>query len=183
RHLGGLRRHERGELPRRPVAGGDGRPHDGDRRGHPHGKRAGHDGNAGVTTSVLVHRALDEAAGRWPDRPAVRWRDESWSYARLARSAAGLATALREAGLGPGDRCATHLPKLPEALAAVYGGLRAGAAFVPLDPLAPASYVRSLAERAGIRALVTGAGLETSWRAWLESHPLALTVAVAEPEE
>lgn len=56
------------------------------------------------------------------------------TYAELDGDASALAARLRALGVGRGDRIAVLLPNGVEAAVAIYGTLRAGAAFVPLNP-------------------------------------------------
>ncbi len=87
---------------------------------------------------------LDEAAARCPEGVAVE--DEagrSATYGELARMADRLATRLARWGVGPGDRVGLFLPKSIEAVAAIHGTLKAGAAYVPVDPTAPAIRARA----------------------------------------
>src|SRR5688500_3323093 len=91
---------------------------------------------------------LPEAASRRPSSVAVVDRDRTVTYAELDRMAAVVASGLIAAGVRPGDRVAIHLPKSVEAIAALHGVLRAGAAYVPLDPTAPASRLRLTVEDA-----------------------------------
>ena len=90
-------------------------------------------------TDTHLSQLLDEAAARRPDHPAVE--DEhgrTLTYAELARAADRLATRLARWGVGRGDRVGLFLPKGIEAVAAIHGILRSGAAYVPVDPTAPA---------------------------------------------
>src|SRR3954452_5128686 len=85
-----------------------------------------------------LSRLLEQAAARRPDHPAVE--DEhgrTLSYAALAHAADRLATRLARWGVGRGDRVGLALPKGVEAVAAIHGILRVGAAYVPVDPTAP----------------------------------------------
>ena len=85
-----------------------------------------------------LSRLLDEAAARRPGHPAVEdERGGCLSYAELLRGADRLATRLTRWGVGRGDRVGLWLPKGLEAVAAVHGILRAGAAYVPVDPTGP----------------------------------------------
>ena len=86
-----------------------------------------------------LSRLLAGAAARRPDHTAVE--DEhgrTLSYADLSRAADRLATRLARWGVGRGDRVGLFLPKTIEAVAAIHGVLRSGAAYVPVDPTAPA---------------------------------------------
>ena len=103
----------------------------------------------------LLHQLLSEAAARDPERVAVRAAGRTLTYGELDASANALARTLIQAGVRPGDRVGIHVPKRPEMVVAVYGALKAGAAYVPLDPLAPVPRLVKVADDCGIAALVT----------------------------
>ena len=103
---------------------------------------------------------LERAAARRPDRPAVE--DEhgrTLTYAELDRAADRLATRLARWGVGRGDRVGLLLPKSLEAVAAIHGILRAGAAYVPVDPTAPAARGAGILADARVKAVVVAAEL------------------------
>jgi len=77
---------------------------------------------------------LRAAAARHPKREAIVARERRVTYGELDRLAGGLATVLRASGVQRGDRVAVVLPNGVEAAIAIYGILRAGAAFSPLNP-------------------------------------------------
>jgi long-chain acyl-CoA synthetase len=77
---------------------------------------------------------LRAAAVRDPDRVALVGAERALSYGELDRLADGLAASLCELGVGRGDRVAIVLPNGVEAAIAIYGVLRAGGAFSPLNP-------------------------------------------------
>src|SRR5262249_41951783 len=94
-----------------------------------------------------LSRLLERAAARRPARPAGE--DEGGrvlSFAELDRQADRVATRLGRWGVGPGDRVGLLLPKGLEAVAAIHGILRAGAAYVPADASGP------IARAAGVLA-------------------------------
>jgi amino acid adenylation domain-containing protein len=68
-----------------------------------------------------------------PDLPAVSDQDASLSYAQLARRAEAIAAELAGLGVTAEDRIGIYLPRGVNAVAAVLGVLRAGAAYVPVD--------------------------------------------------
>ncbi len=103
----------------------------------------------------LVHDRIAERAARAPDAPALASDGGTLTYAELERSANRLAHLLRRLGVGPEARVGICLERGPEVAVAMLGVLRAGGAFVPLDPGMPAERLASLAEDAGLRALVT----------------------------
>jgi amino acid adenylation domain-containing protein len=77
------------------------------------------------------------------------------SYAQLDRKSSQLAAQLLKLGVKLGDRVGIYLPRSVESVIAVYGIMKAGAAFVPLDPLAPASRSEFLIKDCGIKLLIT----------------------------
>ncbi len=81
---------------------------------------------------------LAVSAHLYADRPAVVENGHtSISYAELNRQADALAGFLFGSGIGPGDRVGIMVPKSISAIVAILGAMRAGAAYVPVDPFAP----------------------------------------------
>jgi len=115
-----------------------------------------------------LSRLLDEAVARNPDGIAVE--DESGravNYAELAWMADRLATRLARWGVGPGDRVAFVPAKSIESVAAIHGILRNGAAYVPVDPTAPAIRGAGIMADAGVKAAIVAAPLVQALRdAW-----------------
>jgi acyl-CoA synthetase (AMP-forming)/AMP-acid ligase II len=109
-------------------------------------------------TRYLVHGALSAAAQRWPDKVAVRAEGRSLTYGQLDVAADRVAGALAAMGVTGGDRVGLYLNKTVEAVAAIYGILRAGAAYVPLDPDAPPARCALIAEDCALAALVADEG-------------------------
>ncbi|GGF10596.1 aspartate racemase [Aliidongia dinghuensis] len=86
-----------------------------------------------------LHGLILAAAAQYPDLSAVIESDgTSWTYARLATESAALAAQLRALGLEPGDRVAVSMERSALWLASLLAILRAGGAFVPMDPQQPA---------------------------------------------
>lgn len=100
----------------------------------------------------LAERVL-RAAERWPDRVAVRAADGQLTYAELSRLADEGASALLELGVRRGDRVGILLEKGARAVAAMQAALRVGAAYVPLDVLAPPARTRTILDDGGIRVV------------------------------
>jgi amino acid adenylation domain-containing protein len=111
----------------------------------------------------LLQHLLDAATRRHPDAVAIVDGERELTYAALDRRANALANLLLDEGVRRGDRVGIHLEKSLESVVAIYGVMRAGAAYVPLDAHAPASRIGSIARNAGIRLMIAGA--ETAARA------------------
>ena len=103
--------------------------------------------------TTLVER-LRRAAGRHGDRVAVVGPDRTLRYAELADLAGRAAAALAALGVGPGDRVAVAEPKSAALIAAVYGVLELGAAYVPIDLRWPARRAEAVCRARRIKAAV-----------------------------
>jgi long-chain acyl-CoA synthetase len=77
---------------------------------------------------------LREAAGRWPDRPALLFKGASISYLKLEQQSDALAAAFEEIGIRRGDRVALCLPNCPQFLVAEFAAWKIGAIACPFNP-------------------------------------------------
>lgn len=102
-----------------------------------------------------LHQLVSRVAASDPTHEAVRWRDSSITYHQLEVASNGIARALIEGGVQRGDRVALYMPKSIEAVVALYGIMKAGAAYVPIDPIAPAVRAAMIAADCSVRALIT----------------------------
>ncbi|GAB3878492.1 hypothetical protein GCM10029964_029220 [Kibdelosporangium lantanae] len=100
---------------------------------------------------------LEVATRTNPDGVAVRFKDTSITYRELDTLSDGLAATLAAAGVGTGDRVGLWLTKSVEAVAAIHATLKLGAAYVPVDPMAPPKRAAFILADCQVRALVTTA--------------------------
>lgn len=101
-------------------------------------------------------------AARTPERVAVEWRGGgAWTYRELLARADAIAHALIGRGVERGELVGVCVPRRPDMLAAVLGVMRAGAAYVALDPAFPAERLRYMATHAGMRHIVAWRASET----------------------
>ena len=137
--------------------------------------------------SRLVGRCLDWAR-RDPEQPAVAWGtgpevETTWTYGELAQRALAVAAGLRRYGVGPEQRVGLLLDRGPELIAAFFGTLAGGGAFVPLDPAYPVPRLVAMAADAGLRAVVVDGPREARWVEVVEAlptevpRPLMLSIA------
>ncbi|MFF1922169.1 amino acid adenylation domain-containing protein [Streptomyces sp. NPDC058221] len=97
--------------------------------------------------------------GQWvrrtPDAPAVRDAGTTLTYGELDARADALARHLTAQGIGPEDRVAVALPRTHHLVVALLAVLRAGAAYVPIDPEYPAQRLSYMLDDAAPRLLLT----------------------------
>ncbi|KJY47996.1 MULTISPECIES: amino acid adenylation domain-containing protein [unclassified Streptomyces] len=116
---------------------------------------------------LLVHRVFETHARQHPDRPALTCGAEELSYAELNARANRFAHHLIALGAGRGSVIGVCLDRTPELMVAILGTMKAGAAYVPLDPTYPAERLHLMVSQldeiklnvvsADTRALVAGA--------------------------
>jgi amino acid adenylation domain-containing protein len=85
----------------------------------------------------------------------VEFKDQRLTYGELDRASSQLARALVAQGVRRGDRVGIYLAKSPASLVSIYGILKAGAVYVPIDPSAPLPRVAYIVGNCGIRVLIT----------------------------
>ncbi|MEU3781173.1 amino acid adenylation domain-containing protein [Streptomyces sp900129855] len=107
---------------------------------------------------ATVHALFERQAARTPDRLAVVTDDpaQSLTFGRLDGWANHIAHQLREDGVRTGDRVAVLAERGPQLVAAVLGVLKAGAAYVPVDPDHPEERVRFVLADSGVAAVLLG---------------------------
>lgn len=103
----------------------------------------------------MLQQLLNDSAARHPERTAVVDRGASITYRGLDEASSRLASELRARGAGPGTRVGLYLDKSLHAVVAVWGVLRAGAAYVPLDVASPPLRVAGIVEKGGLGAMLT----------------------------
>lgn len=112
--------------------------------------------------AFLLWHGLRDSARRHPDRAAVEWRAEALTYRQLDELSDAIAATLRAAGVGPGHRVGLYTPKTHRSIAAILGVSKAGAAYVPIDPHAPAMRAAFILGDCAVSAVIaSGDRLET----------------------
>ncbi|MDX7998148.1 amino acid adenylation domain-containing protein [Xenorhabdus sp. Reich] len=86
---------------------------------------------------ALIHQFIEQQAERSPDATALICGNTQLSYAELNQQANQLAHALINAGVHPDDRVAICMERSLDMVVGLLGTLKAGAAYVPLDPEYP----------------------------------------------
>jgi amino acid adenylation domain-containing protein len=102
-----------------------------------------------------IHECFEEQARRSPDAEALRYEGRSLSYAELNRRANQLAHRLRRLGAGPDVLVGVSLDRSPALVISLLAVLKAGAAYVPLDPGYPRARLRHMLADAAVPVLLT----------------------------
>ncbi|HKV12834.1 MAG TPA: amino acid adenylation domain-containing protein, partial [Thermoanaerobaculia bacterium] len=112
--------------------------------------------SAGAPVPALgLHQLFESQAARTPDAPAAFADGETLTYRDLSARANRLARHLRRLGIGPESLCGVALERSPDLLVAILAVLKAGGAFVPLDPRAPAERLAFMLADSGVQVLLT----------------------------
>jgi amino acid adenylation domain-containing protein len=99
-----------------------------------------------------------------PERVAVSCDGEALTYSRLNDRAEAVARGLAAAGIGRGDRVAALLERSADLPVGLLGILKAGAAYVPIDPSYPAERIAYILDDAEVRAVLTDTARELPGR-------------------
>src|ERR1051326_8974032 len=114
---------------------------------------------------LCVHELFELQAARTPDAIALCDQQQQLSYRQLQLQSEELAGRLRALGAGPETRVGLCLERSVEMLVATLAVLKAGAAYVPLDPTYPPERLRLLIADAGLALVLT----RQCWRGRLPS--------------
>jgi amino acid adenylation domain-containing protein len=106
-----------------------------------------------------IHEQFEAQAGRTPEAVAVVYEDRLLTYAELNRRANRLAHHLRSLGVGPDVRVGICIERVPELVVAVLGVLKAGGAYLPLDPSYPHERLLDMVEDSDPVAVLTHAAV------------------------
>ncbi|ARU62956.1 hypothetical protein CBW65_19690 [Tumebacillus avium] len=106
-------------------------------------------------SDLCAHELIAHRAAQTPDKPAVVFEDEQLTYRQLDEHANRLARYLRSCGVGPDTLVGISVERSLEMIIGVLGILKAGGAFVPLDPSYPQERIAYMIEDAGLQLLLT----------------------------
>ncbi|MGQ0849474.1 MAG: acyl--CoA ligase family protein [Actinomycetota bacterium] len=102
---------------------------------------------------------LERSADVFPDKPAIVYGDRVINYRQFRESTTRLANALRESGIGPGDRIAYLMPNLPEMLIAHFAVPLAGAVLVAINTRLSGPEIEYILQHSGSSMLVVDSAL------------------------
>ncbi|HEY6138560.1 MAG TPA: amino acid adenylation domain-containing protein [Thermoanaerobaculia bacterium] len=102
-----------------------------------------------------LHRLFEQQAARTPSAPAVVFEGSALTYAQLDARANQLANRLVAAGVRNGSPVGIYMERSFELVVAIFGVLKAGGAYLPLDAEYPQDRLAYMLENARVAAVVT----------------------------
>ncbi len=127
-----------------------------------------------IPTANLAALLLN-AARRFPERPALVWRERTWSYAELEDRVRRAAAALTEAGLRPGERVLVHARNSNALFESMWATWIAGGVWVPTNFRLTAPEVAWLAESSGASVQIFDPGFPEHAEAARAANPALRT--------
>jgi amino acid adenylation domain-containing protein len=110
-------------------------------------------------TAVCAHEMVEEQVRRQPNRVALTSRDGEITYRELDRWSTSLACDLRRLGVGPEVIVGIYLRRSTEMVVAVLATLKAGGAYLPLDPDYPRARRDYMLQDAQVKVVLTEASI------------------------
>ncbi len=130
---------------------------------------------------------LEQSAARYPDKRAVSVPDGGrLSYAELSALSDRFRDRLWHLGVRPGDRVGMRLHKSLDGVAAIFGILKAGAAYVPVDAESPAARGAYIHNDCQVKVVLTEQALRDPFEQELQklgASPVILALAPADASE
>lgn len=105
--------------------------------------------------AYLLHQLLSESATRLPEKEAIRFQGEGLTYAQLDELTNQVARSLKSVGVRRGDRVGIYVSKSLASVISVFGIMKAGGVYVPLDPGAPVKRLAFITRNCDIRVVLT----------------------------
>ncbi|MEP6732954.1 MAG: amino acid adenylation domain-containing protein [bacterium] len=133
--------------------------------------------------SDTLHALLDRSASLHADRIAVvEPHGRAITYRALAELSDRVRDRLRHLGVQPGDRVGVYMHKSIDSVASIFGILKTGAAYVPVDPEAPAPRCAYTLNDCSVKVILTEEKLEAALRSELATLGATPSVLVTPME-
>ena len=111
--------------------------------------------DAGAVRFNLFHESVEYWAQETPEAIALIAANETLTYRELNEQANRIAHALIAKGVAPGDRVCLLLPRTSRHIIAMFGVMKAGAAYIPCDPEYPTDRIKLITEDSHSRYIIT----------------------------
>ncbi|GAB3804010.1 hypothetical protein GCM10028819_34830 [Spirosoma humi] len=113
------------------------------------------DTKAAYPRQASLHQLLAQTAGQYPDKIALISNGRSMSFRELDETANQVAHAIRQTGVGSKDVIGVVLDRSPELIITLLAILKAGAAYVPIDPAYPHDRIAFMLTDSSANLLIT----------------------------
>lgn len=114
--------------------------------------------------TMLLQQGVTAQAQSRPEATALVFKNTRLTYGALEEMSNRLAWLLIAAGCRRGDRVGLLMPKMPKAIVAMLGVLKADAIYVPMDPASPAARQARVLEVSDFRCILAAGPVEGSLR-------------------
>lgn len=121
---------------------------------------------------MFLENFFEHSVQSFPNNIAIEEGEKKYTYLEAERAANQLANYLKGLSIGPEDKVTILLPRRAEVTIAMLGILKAGAAYIPLDPEIPADRVNFIMEDAKARLLITSDEILNRIGGQLASFPI-----------
>ncbi|MEI6852964.1 MAG: amino acid adenylation domain-containing protein, partial [Bacteroidota bacterium] len=115
---------------------------------------------------------FENSAAKFPYTIAIEQGETLYTYAETEQTANRLAHLLRSKGVGPEEKVVILLPRYAEVPIMMLGVLKAGGAYIPLDPEIPAERVNFIMEDSGAKLIITSDQILERIGEQLGPHPI-----------
>ncbi|MCY8681224.1 non-ribosomal peptide synthetase, partial [Bacillus haynesii] len=102
-----------------------------------------------------IHQLFEEQAKRIPDHTAVVFEDQKLTYRQLNEKANQVARHLREKGVKPDTLVGIMMERSSDMITAILGVLKAGGAYLPIDPEYPLERMRYMAFDSQVKVIIS----------------------------
>lgn len=113
------------------------------------------DGKCGEVGYKSYHGAFELQADEKPEATALIATDRTLTFAELDAEANRIANALRQKGIGRGNKVVILLPRDSRLIVSIYGVMKSGAAYIPCDPEYPVERIRLITEDSDAKLIIT----------------------------
>ena len=121
---------------------------------------------------MFLDHFFEKSAVRYPDAIAIEQGSIHYTYSDVEHTANRLANFLREKDIAPEEKVVILLPRCAEVPITMLGVLKAGGAYIPLDPEIPADRVNFIMKDSGAKLLITSDTILEYISSQLDQHPI-----------
>lgn len=118
-----------------------------------------------------VHQLFEEQVAKTPDKDAVIACDKTLTYKELNEQSNRIAHSLIQKGVNVGDIIAFALPRKSYLIATIFGILKSGAAYMPIDPDYPQDRIEYMLSDSGAKLCITDANISELLNKENENNP------------